>query len=133
MQRARRHVAAAGMPLSFTEHRRIDFASADQVACATLDLVRGLGSALLREKVMASASDWIIVIVDETKLVGRVGGNTPLPVHAMFPMRFSSVRQRTSGRPDRADPGSCASPLDRLRRDGSGTKRWITPSMWDVA
>ncbi|PZR61112.1 MAG: hypothetical protein DLM71_09215 [Chloroflexi bacterium] len=120
---------------SFTEHRRIDIAidGADQVACGTLDLIKGLGGALRREKVGATASDRMIVIVDETKLVDRVGGNTPLLVHAMFPMRFSSARQRSSGRPDRADPESCASPLDRLRRDGSGTKRWITRSLWDVA
>jgi ribose 5-phosphate isomerase len=129
-------VAAAEMPLTgFTEHRRIDVVSdgADQVACGTLDLVKGLGGWLLREKVVASASDRMIVIVDETKLVDRVGGNTPLPVYSMFQMRFSSVRQRSSGRPDRADPESCASLLDRLRCDGSGTKRWITRSLWDVA
>jgi hypothetical protein len=37
------------MPLTgFTEHRRIDVASdgADQVACGTLDLVKGLGGGL---------------------------------------------------------------------------------------
>jgi ribose 5-phosphate isomerase len=72
-----------GVPLtSFAEHRRIDVAidGADQVACGTLDLVKGLGGALLREKIVASASDRMIVVVDETKLVDRLGGNTPLPV-----------------------------------------------------
>jgi ribose 5-phosphate isomerase A len=44
------------------------------------DLVKGLGGALLREKMVASASDRMIVVVDETKLVDRLGGNTPLPV-----------------------------------------------------
>jgi ribose 5-phosphate isomerase A len=72
-----------GVPLtSFAEHRRIDVAidGADQVARGTLDLVKGLGGALLREKIVASASDRLIVVVDETKLVDRLGGNTPLPV-----------------------------------------------------
>ena len=72
-----------GVPLtSFAEHRRIDVAidGADQVARGTLDLVKGLGGALLREKMVASASDRMIVVVDETKLVDRLGGNTPLPV-----------------------------------------------------
>jgi ribose 5-phosphate isomerase A len=72
-----------GVPLtSFAEHCRIDVAidGADQVACGTLDMVKGLGGALLREKIVASASDRMIVVVDETKLVDRLGGNTPLPV-----------------------------------------------------
>jgi ribose 5-phosphate isomerase A len=72
-----------GVPLtSFAEHRRIDIAidGADQVECGTLNLVKGLGGALLREKIVASASDRMIVVVDETKLVDRLGGNTPLPI-----------------------------------------------------
>ena len=72
-----------GVPLtSFAEHRRIDVTidGADQVARGTLDLVKGLGGALLREKIVASASERMIVVVDETKLVDRLGGRTPLPV-----------------------------------------------------
>jgi len=72
-----------GVPLtSFAEHRRIDIAidGADQVERGTLNLVKGLGGALLREKMVAAASDRMIVVVDETKLVDRLGGNTPLPV-----------------------------------------------------
>jgi len=72
-----------GVPLtSFAEHRRIDITidGADQVERGTLNLVKGLGGALLREKIVASASERMIVVVDETKLVDRLGGNTPLPV-----------------------------------------------------
>ena len=72
-----------GVPLtSFAGNRRIDVAidGADQVERATLDLVKGLGGALLREKIVASASDRMIVVVDETKLVDRLGADTPLPV-----------------------------------------------------
>jgi ribose 5-phosphate isomerase A len=72
-----------GVPLtSFAEHRRIDIAidGADQVERGTLNLVKGVGGALLREKIVASASDRMIVVVDETKLVDRLGGNMPLPV-----------------------------------------------------
>ena len=49
-----------GVPLtSFAEHRRIDLAidGADQVERCTLNLVKGLSGALLREKILASASD----------------------------------------------------------------------------
>lgn len=72
-----------GVPLaSFAEQRHIDVAidGADQVERSTLNLVKGLGGALLREKIVASASHRMIVVVDETKLVGRLGRATPLPV-----------------------------------------------------
>ncbi|HUZ75606.1 MAG TPA: ribose-5-phosphate isomerase RpiA [Stellaceae bacterium] len=76
---ARRH----GVPLTdFAAHRRLDLAidGADQVETGTLDLVKGLGGALLREKIVACASRRFYVIVDETKLVARLGARTPVPV-----------------------------------------------------
>ena len=72
-----------GVPLTnFAEHRRIDLAidGADQVERGTLNLVKGLGGALLREKILASASDRMIVVVDDTKLMDRLDGHTALPV-----------------------------------------------------
>lgn len=72
-----------GIPLvTFAEHHRIDITidGADQVERATLNLIKGRGGALLREKILANASDRMIVVVDETKLVHRLGGQTPLPV-----------------------------------------------------
>jgi ribose 5-phosphate isomerase A len=72
-----------GVPLTdFERNRRIDVTidGADQVARGTLDLIKGLGGALLREKIVASASKRMIVVVDETKMVNRLGGKTPLPV-----------------------------------------------------
>lgn len=72
-----------GIPLTdFAAHRRIDVTidGADQIEDGTLSLVKGLGGALLREKVIASACDRMVVIADETKLVTRLGGQTPLPV-----------------------------------------------------
>jgi ribose 5-phosphate isomerase A len=72
-----------GIPLaSFDEHRRIDLTidGADQVERGTLHLIKGLGGALLREKIVAAASARLIVAVDESKLVDRLGGRTALPV-----------------------------------------------------
>jgi ribose 5-phosphate isomerase A len=72
-----------GVPLtSFAEHSHVDITidGADQVERRTLNLVKGLGGALLREKIVACASDRMIVVVDETKLVDRLGGATLLPV-----------------------------------------------------
>jgi ribose 5-phosphate isomerase A len=72
-----------GIPLtSFAEHQRIDLAidGADQVQRTTLDLIKGRGGALLREKFVAAASSRFIVIVDHDKLADRLGGGGPLPV-----------------------------------------------------
>jgi ribose 5-phosphate isomerase A len=72
-----------GIPLTtFARHRRIDLTidGADQVERGTLNLIKGLGGALLREKIVAAASTRLIVVVDESKLVDRLGDRTPLPV-----------------------------------------------------
>jgi ribose 5-phosphate isomerase A len=72
-----------GIPLTdFAVHRRLDLTidGADQIARGSLDLVKGLGGALLREKMIALASAAMIVVADESKLVERLGGATPLPV-----------------------------------------------------
>src|ERR1019366_8710646 len=44
-----------------------------------LDLVKGRGGALLREKIVASVSDRFVIVVDESKLVERLGRSV-LPV-----------------------------------------------------
>jgi ribose 5-phosphate isomerase A len=45
-----------------------------------LDLVKGLGGALLREKMVAQASRRFVIVVDDSKLVRRLGTKAPLPV-----------------------------------------------------
>ncbi len=47
-----------------------------------LRLIKGGGGALLREKIVATASDRMIVIADETKLVSKLGAY-PLPVEVV--------------------------------------------------
>ncbi len=72
-----------GIPLTdIAAHRRLDLTidGADQIARGGLDLVKGLGGALLREKMVALASERMIVVADESKLVDKLGGATPLPV-----------------------------------------------------
>lgn len=90
-----------GVPLtSFAGHRHVDLTvdGADQVERGTLNLVKGLGGALLREKIVASASDRMIVVVDGTKLVDRLGGKTPLPVEiAAFGWEIVLDRLATTG------------------------------------
>ena len=48
-----------------------------------LDLIKGLGGAHLREKVVASAGRRMVVVADETKVVSRLGERAPLPVEVI--------------------------------------------------
>jgi ribose 5-phosphate isomerase A len=77
---------AAGIPLtSFAEHRQIDLTidGADEVERGTLNLIKGLGGSLLREKIVAAASRRLAIIVDGTKLVDRLGTHVPVPVEVV--------------------------------------------------
>ena len=49
-----------------------------------LNLIKGLGGALLREKIVAAASTREIIIVDPGKLVERLGTRSPLPVEVIL-------------------------------------------------
>jgi ribose 5-phosphate isomerase A len=76
----------AGIALSsFAEHRQIDLTidGADEVERGTLNLIKGLGGALLREKIVASASRQLAIIVDGAKLVDRLGTHAPVPVEVV--------------------------------------------------
>ena len=67
---------------TFAEHQCLDLTidGADEVQLGTLDLIKGLGGALLREKIVAAASNRLIIVVDQEKLVEQLGEHTPLPV-----------------------------------------------------
>lgn len=60
------------------DHFDVDIDGADEVD-EHKSLIKGGGGALLREKIIASASDKMIVVVDESKLV-TILGKFPLPV-----------------------------------------------------
>jgi len=64
---------------------------ADEVS-PTLDLIKGLGGALMREKVVAQNSRQLIIIADDTKLVDRLGTKGPLPVEVAPFSRDASER-----------------------------------------
>ena len=55
---------------------------ADEVDPA-LDLIKGGGGALLREKVVAQASRREVIVVDESKLSPRIGTRWALPVEVL--------------------------------------------------
>jgi ribose 5-phosphate isomerase A len=72
-----------GIPIAtFAEYQHLDLTidGADEVQLDTLDLIKGLGGALLREKIVAAASKRLIIVVDQEKLVERLGEHTPVPV-----------------------------------------------------
>lgn len=48
-----------------------------------LNLVKGLGGALTREKIVALSSRREIILVDETKLVRTLGERAPLPIEVL--------------------------------------------------
>jgi ribose 5-phosphate isomerase A len=52
---------------------------ADEIA-PNLDLIKGLGGALLREKIVAQNSKQLIIIADAGKRVDALGTKSPLPV-----------------------------------------------------
>ena len=71
------------IPLAdFATIDRIDLTidGADAVRLGPLDLIKGLGGALLREKIIASASARMVVIVDDSKLAMPFGAKVPVPV-----------------------------------------------------
>src|SRR5437764_1723974 len=58
---------------------------------AALNLIKGGGGALLREKIVAAASDRMIVIADESKWVANLG-RFPLPVE-VIPFGLAATRR----------------------------------------
>ena len=76
---------ALGIPMLTDDiPRKIDITidGADEVDPA-LDLIKGDGGALLREKVVAQASRREVIVVDGSKLSARLGAHHPLPVEVL--------------------------------------------------
>lgn len=83
-----------GIPLTdINDVTRIDLTidGADEVD-PNLNLIKGGGGALLREKIVAQASQREVIIVDHGKLSSVLGSNFPLPVEVE---RFGWQRQVT--------------------------------------
>lgn len=101
-----------GIPLAgFDEHAQINVTidGADEVD-PDLDLIKGGGGALLREKVLAQASRQNIIIVDDSKLTSKLGTNWALPVEVVpFAWKVEEIFLNSLG----------ASVSLRTRNDGS--------------
>ena len=74
-----------GIPLAtLEEEHRLDLTldGADEVDPA-LELVKGLGGALLWEKIVAAATDRLVIVVDDSKLVDTLATRSPVPVEVI--------------------------------------------------
>jgi len=93
-QRTKQLAEQLGIPLSTLEEQAqidIDIDGADEID-PNLNLIKGGGGALLREKIIASASRRFIVIAESTKQVSHLG-KFPLPVE-VIPFAEPVIRPR---------------------------------------
>jgi ribose 5-phosphate isomerase A len=85
----------SGIPLLETEDSwaiDVDIDGADQVD-PQLNLIKGGGGALLKEKIVATAARQVIIVVDHTKLVPALGNSFPLPVE-VIPFGWGSTARQ---------------------------------------
>ena len=112
----RADAARCGIPLTTLDDiDRLDLTvdGADEIDPA-LNVIKGGGGALLREKIVAAASDRMIVIADESKWV-EVLGRFPLPIE-VIPFGLAAT-QRAMGRVF-AESGVSGQMVVRKGRDG---------------
>jgi ribose 5-phosphate isomerase A len=95
-----------GIPLTtLADVAEIDMTidGADEVDEGTLNLVKGLGGALLREKIVASASKRLVIVADDRKLVSHLGSRGLVPVEVVpFGWQATARTPRPWGKPDTA-------------------------------
>jgi ribose 5-phosphate isomerase A len=77
-------------------HPKIDLTidGADEVD-PKFNLIKGMGGALLREKIVAVNTAKQVIIVDQSKMVDRLGTRSPLPVEVL-PFGWSSAEKALS-------------------------------------
>lgn len=101
-----------GIALSDLDHHPvvdITIDGADEITRVGLDLIKGLGGALLREKIVARASKRLVIIADHSKLVAHLGERAPIPVETV-PFAQSLVARHLAALGART----------QLRRDAAG-------------
>ena len=115
-----RRARELGIPLTTLAecpHPDITVDGADEVD-PQLNLIKGLGGALLREKIVAQASKTLVIIADQSKTVSTLGTRCPLPVevapfcyevHASFLKSLGAdpvLRRNADGNPYVTDNGN---------------------------
>jgi ribose 5-phosphate isomerase A len=69
---------------------------ADEIVPGTIFLIKGHGGALLREKIVASASRRMAVVADQTKIVDHLGSLVPVPVE-IVPFGWEATQRKLDG------------------------------------
>jgi ribose 5-phosphate isomerase A len=116
-----RFATALGLPIRALEpndHFDVMVDGADEVA-PTLSLTKGGGAALFREKFLARLTTEVVIAVDHTKLVPRLGTRAPIPIEIVPFARVRLIHQlserslsprlradRSSGTPILTDNGN---------------------------
>src|SRR5437868_9098560 len=93
---------AGGIPITDRADGSLDLAvdGADEIDPA-VNCVKGRGGALLREKIVATASRRFVLVADESKLVGRLGrGPVPIEVLPFLWQATSHAIESLGGRPE---------------------------------
>lgn len=99
-----------GLPLVAIEHlKQLDLYvdGADEVA-PNLTLLKGRGADLVREKLLAEASDQFLVLVDSSKFVSHIGERFAIPIEVM-PFAWQLVKRRLESIGARGELRTCAS------------------------
>lgn len=112
---------ALGLPLtSLDEHPQLDLTldGADEVSPERY-LIKGGGGALLREKVLAAASRRLVILVERSKLVSRLGETRGIPLEVLPFAGGACLRhlRDLGGTPD-------------VRRDANGDPRLSDNGNW---
>jgi ribose 5-phosphate isomerase A len=95
-------------PLASMDRFELMIDGADEVSDA-LDLTKGGGGALFREKLLARRSRHLLIVVDSTKLVAWLGTRVPIPVEIVpfaRPIVAEALRDRGLGATLRTVRGS---------------------------
>jgi len=112
-ERSAKQARDGGIELTDFAHQiKIDLTidGADEITKDSLDLIKGLGGALLREKIVAAVSERLIIIADEPKLVSHLGATVAVPVEIVpFGWETTAARLAKLG----------ATPDLRKARDGT--------------
>ena len=66
---------------------------ADQVELGTLNMIKGGGAALTREKIIGSNSTKVAIIIDENKLTKKLGEGMYVPIE-IFPFGINAVMDK---------------------------------------
>jgi ribose 5-phosphate isomerase A len=71
------------VPLAGLQQIDLTIDGADEIVTGSLAAIKGRGGALVREKLVAVASRRMVVVADASKVVGRLGEHTPVPVEVI--------------------------------------------------